>query len=393
MRITANILHYNCEKLLYQTIDSVLMQDYEDIELIIRDDHTPAGFDVDGVRAYIDAHKKENIKRVEVIRGEENVGTVRNLELMRQIGEGEIDLSIAGDDVWADEHVFSAFAEAFAAHPETLWITSQVDMRDDELKKHESYFVSERTKAVLQSQDAQAIWNMAVQRCVLPSLGTAYRRAFFEKIGRLSDSYYLIEDYTSHLRALRQGYLPYYLDRLTALHRGGGISHGNRRYFSRTQILYYLDSKRVFEREILPYRDKTNPQSFAVAKTLYDYNVRTFRNATDGLFRRGIVQEEDDLRTVTAEQIQKYSEVRYFGIRRSVIKGAVEHVLRIRVIAAFAVLAAAFWIFYTHGVLPAAQTWRTIGMIFTGIVILMGAAKAALMARMLLIQHRIKERY
>ena len=25
MRITANILHYNCEKLLYQTIDSVLM--------------------------------------------------------------------------------------------------------------------------------------------------------------------------------------------------------------------------------------------------------------------------------------------------------------------------------------------------------------------------------
>ena len=88
MRITANILHYNCEKLLYQTIDSVLMQDYEDIELIIRDDHTPAGFDVEGIRAYIDAHKRENIKRVEVIRGEENVGTVRNLELDAGTGAG-----------------------------------------------------------------------------------------------------------------------------------------------------------------------------------------------------------------------------------------------------------------------------------------------------------------
>lgn len=393
MRITANILHYNCEKLLYQTIDSVLMQDYEDIELIIRDDHTPAGFDVEGIRAYIDAHKRENIKRVEVIRGEENVGTVRNLELMRELGQGDIEISIAGDDVWADEHVFSDFARFFREHPDVVWVISQVDMRDDELQKHEEYFVSERVKRLVQSQNRDAIWNMVVQRCVLPSLGSAYRRTFFDTVGKLSDSYYLIEDYSSHLRALRNGLVPYYFDRLTALHRGGGISHGNRRYFSRTQILYFLDSKRVFEREIQPYRDQISAEAFAVAQALYDYNAATFRNATQGLFDHGIVKQEDDLRHVSMEDIRKYGEKRYFGIRRSTIKRVVYTMLRIRVIAVFAVLTGIFVLALAHGWIAATTLSKTLCVLLGAGTLLAGVVKCALMARMLVMQHKIREKY
>jgi GT2 family glycosyltransferase len=61
----------------------------------------------------------------------------------------------------------------------------------------------------------------------LPAAGSLYKRTFFEKVGSLSDSYTLIEDYTTSLRALRIGIPVYYVDAITIKHREGGISHGN----------------------------------------------------------------------------------------------------------------------------------------------------------------------
>ena len=78
MLVTVIIFSYNNLKYLRQAIDSVLMQDYEQIQLIVSDDGS-AHFDLQAVRQYIERKKRDNIKEYLVRTNGRNLGTVRQL--------------------------------------------------------------------------------------------------------------------------------------------------------------------------------------------------------------------------------------------------------------------------------------------------------------------------
>ena len=133
--ISAVIIHYNNGEYIFETISSILQQDYPNIEILISDDCSPKGFDVNRIIDFINENRKDNIKRVVINENKKNLGTVKNLEAIRKKEHGEYELLIAGDDVWHDEHVFSAFAERFdELGPDAEWIISQMEMRDEKLK-------------------------------------------------------------------------------------------------------------------------------------------------------------------------------------------------------------------------------------------------------------------
>ena len=75
---TIILAHYNQYLYIFSAIDSILQQDYPSIEIIVMDDCF-AFFDKDEVTAYINEHKKSNIKAVKVFKNEENVGTVHSM--------------------------------------------------------------------------------------------------------------------------------------------------------------------------------------------------------------------------------------------------------------------------------------------------------------------------
>ena len=65
------VLTYLQRHLLNDCLDSVFEQDYPNIELVVCDDCS-ADFDPEEVRAYIDEHKEENIKKVTVYKQPQN---------------------------------------------------------------------------------------------------------------------------------------------------------------------------------------------------------------------------------------------------------------------------------------------------------------------------------
>lgn len=270
--MTAVVLHYNNGNVIFETIDSILMQDYPRIELIVSDDCSEF-FDIDRISAYIEDKKRSNIERVVVRKNETNLGTVAHLERLRIEACGEIELLIAADDCWHDDKVFSSFARVFDEHgPEAEFVTSQIEMCDETLQNAESLFVSPSVRQMLLNGDMQSLRDLEARDCVLAGPGSAFRSSFFEKIGSLSEHYTIIEDWSAHVRWLGMGKRIYFLDKVTLKHRHGGISHSASSDWPQHYYSYRKDIEQIFNIEIEPYEERFSPEAFAKAKRAHRFS-------------------------------------------------------------------------------------------------------------------------
>ena len=268
--ITANIVYYNNGDYIFEAIDSVLSQDYPEIELIISDDCS-ASFPEERIRNYVESNKRDNIKRVVIRRNEKNEGTVRHLELVREEGRREIDLTLAADDAWEDSKVFSSFVRKFSEDPKAVCVTAQAVMCNERLEPLGEYFVSDETAKLIQEKKWDELYCAEVSEFNPPGLGAAYRRSLFPIIGKLSDDYSIIEDFPTHLRILQNGLVTLWLNRVCIRHRMGGVSHGNK---SRDMVVYrkYLnDMETLFQKEMLPYQERLTFESTSSAEKIYQY--------------------------------------------------------------------------------------------------------------------------
>ncbi len=252
------------------------MQDYPNIELIISDDCSTRGFFVDDIRHYIEVNQRNNIANLIIRTNDMNIGTVRHLELIREVSSGDIELSIASDDIWTVDTVFSDFIKAFQDNPEAECVMSQVLMCDNNMKTAEDSdcFVPQHVIALIQLQDYPALINEEAINCCLPGLGTAYRRRVFEKIGKLSDEYFLVEDFPTHMRLLSKQIPFVWLDQITAKHRAGGISHGNHRAGIMHEAKYVNDLVNAYEIEIIPNKRFISEENRKIAEANYSYHKK-----------------------------------------------------------------------------------------------------------------------
>lgn len=270
--MTAVVLHYNNGDVIYDAIDSVLNQDYPHIELIVSDDFS-GNFDGEAIKNYIESNKGPNIERVVVRQNETNLGTVAHLEQVRLESQGEVELLVAADDCWHDEGVFSAFAGFFEeGGPDVEFVTSQIEMCDERLETVESLFVTPAVQQMLLNGDMQSLIDYEAYNCGLAGPGSAFRRSYFDKIGKLSEHYAIVEDWPAHVRWLRMGKRIYYLDRVTLKHRHGGISHSANSDWPQHYYSYRKDIERIYSIEIEPYKDKLTPEALTKAEALHRFN-------------------------------------------------------------------------------------------------------------------------
>lgn len=304
--VSAVIINYNNHGYIYECLKSVLMQDYPNIEVILSDDCSDTEMPVDNIIAFVNTHRKENIKRIVIRTNPQNLGTVRHLEEIRKITKGEFEIAIASDDAWYDEKVFSDFVALLEANgPEAEWAISQVEMRDISLSNVQSLFVESNVMEHVRGRDRRGLLNIEAYSCKLPGLGSAYRKSIFEKLGVLSDSYVYVEDYPMHVRALRMGILPCLLDRISAKHRGGGISKENVVFGKKKRIQYEVDILRVYQNEILPYRDDYAAKAYQTAENMVEYMTRRLQQKIEEIEK----EERSAAEQIIEEKIEKESNV------------------------------------------------------------------------------------
>lgn len=201
-----------------------------------------------------------NIRSVNFRRNRENMGTVKHLKQLKRAASGKYVMFLAADDKLHDCNVIRDMIGYFEQLPDDAYVlTSQCGMYDDNLCNLLYYAVNDELKDIIANSTPMQLFGELADWCIIPAAGTIYKKKVFEIYGDLDDRYHLIEDWTYFLKLARSGAKIYFYDRLTYMHRDGGISHGNTAGGSLAYRYYLEDCLLLTQQEILPFLDQVTP--------------------------------------------------------------------------------------------------------------------------------------
>lgn len=116
------IATYEQNHLLKKSIDSVLKQDYEDIELIICDNGS-CDFNEKDIKNYIEKYSKDNIKRVVIQKQEEPVSKAQNYQSALELARGKYIVFLTGELQLAEWDTLTQVNDLFVKESVNLIVT------------------------------------------------------------------------------------------------------------------------------------------------------------------------------------------------------------------------------------------------------------------------------
>lgn len=268
---------YNNSQYLTCNLESVFAQDYDNIELIVVDDHSIT-FDLHFIESYIQKHMHHNIRKFTVYQNPENYGTVKSLNRALKQSTGKYIKLLAADDALYDEYVLSRAAESLQNNP-CGFIVSNVMKCDSDLKQIGLYKKKLQTK----------INNLTPEKCFaelcirndIVAGGVFFSRLFFNKYGLFDEEYRLLEDWPTWLKVTQLGGKPTYEQFYSLKYRancgiGASVNH------------YYLDDrKKVYRNIIFPSRSRIGYRYYHLARLSSYFTTSVFvRKIYATLFRK-----------------------------------------------------------------------------------------------------------
>lgn len=271
------VLVYRHYEHLKTAVNSVLEQDYENIELIISDDGSP-NFPAKKIEGYIEQNKRENIRSVMVRCEPQNVGTVRHINHVKNCCKGQYLIFLAGDDALYNAQVLTNYYEGFQKAPAGCSIEmAQTAMFDEKLEKLLGYYMS---KPVQDAVVETAVSTDALKKVLamygpcLPTTSTCFKKEFFERFGDCNEEYKLVEDFPMHCRLANEGWTIHYVNHVTIKHRDGGISHGQSDTLSTSARSYYSDLLKMDQEMVMPLVEQLPPEEQKFARSHWKKDIR-----------------------------------------------------------------------------------------------------------------------
>jgi glycosyltransferase len=206
MKISVITAVYNNRDTVGQALDSALAQDYPDVELVVID-----GASTDGTRDVLQGYAD----RVGVLASEPDRGIYDALNKGIARATGEVVGFLHSDDLFADGHVLSRIAEAFA------------DPAVDAVYGDLLYVSKGNPDRVVRTWRAGAFTPAKLAHGWMPPHPTLYvRRDAYERLGGYDTSYRIAADYECVLRLLGRGGLrAAYIPEVLVKMRVGGASN------------------------------------------------------------------------------------------------------------------------------------------------------------------------
>lgn len=194
-RFTVIIPVYNNSDMLKDCIDSVLIQNYSDIEIIIADDKSLV-FREQELFRYINDNQHGNISNIAIYQNEKNLGTVKNLNQAIKRSTGVYIKIIAADDLLYDPKVLSQVVEKFNDVEDGVLICDV--MQCDENLNYMGRYKSEFLNNINLYSSQKNFENLCV-RNYIKAAGVFFTKSFFDDNGLFDEKYRLLEDWPTWL--------------------------------------------------------------------------------------------------------------------------------------------------------------------------------------------------
>lgn len=247
------VLTYLQRHILNDCIDSILSQDYPNIELIICDDCS-ADFDCDEVYQYIEQNKKSNISNIVIYKHADNVGTVMNAQKGVELSSGEFFKLHAGDDMLYEDDSISRAMKYFQ-EPQTMIIAgiSRACQHDGTLTDH--YYPAYEARVSMMNADAYRQFEMMGTQSwgeYINAPAVYWRRKLFDQMGGFDLQYKYTEDWPMWLKITKSGIRITVVDEIFTVYRYGGISNDQSVLNLDIGKMHYMDCIHVLREQVLP---------------------------------------------------------------------------------------------------------------------------------------------
>lgn len=207
-----------------RTLQSVFEQDYPQIEIIISDDGSDNYVEeIEAVRAYVDAHRTENIIRVVYNHLEENQGTVRNANSALRLAKGKYIKNLGADDTLASPGALRRYVD-FLEKSACLICFSKLQGVDDDGKIIRNLASCADDYEPFREMTPLEIRDRLFVRNFLPAPAWFAKRELFEKYGYYPETARLIEDYPYWIHLCTEGIRFAFMDDVLVNYRLSGIS-------------------------------------------------------------------------------------------------------------------------------------------------------------------------
>ncbi|AJC20341.1 glycosyltransferase [Pandoraea pulmonicola] len=140
-KVSVLVLTYNASQFIRESLDSVLAQDSEDLQIVVSDDASRDGTQ-DILKAYAEAYPG----KFTVNLNEKNVGITRNANIALSLCVGEYIAFHAGDDVMLPGKI-SAQLDYFRRHPDCVLCYHNLEIFDSATGKVLGYYNGRKNPA------------------------------------------------------------------------------------------------------------------------------------------------------------------------------------------------------------------------------------------------------
>lgn len=219
------VITYNSAKTIEETLDSAYSQTYENLELIISDDHSVDNT-IEVCNAWIEKHGNR-FKRVQVITVEHNTGTNKNVNRVFKAAKGDWLKLLSGDDILVPDCVKKLVGYCLTNKNEVC--ISRVEYFGDEERivqktiSYESFYDKYHLLSVKEKYD------LLLYHCILPTPSMIISKKLLERVNYLDESYTIYEEWPLLLNILEIGVdIPYISERLVRYRcEGSSLSSRN----------------------------------------------------------------------------------------------------------------------------------------------------------------------
>lgn len=267
---------------LYDAIDSVLIQSYPRIQLIVADDGTDE-FPAAQIYDYIERKKRDNIIESVIIHQNENIGTVRNIRSAIDRAAGKYCINLDGDDVFDHETVIDEMIGYMLSNDLDLLECSKM-WCDEHLNEIELLPTREERKKIQKLNTAEKQFHsFAVLRFlnIGGGSGMGYLRENYENNGLFSNEYRNWQDGPSLTAYVQKGKkIPTNYDIVAIKYRAGGVSNKPE---SNTISKTHIGEDHIKYIESVTMTDKRNPYIFRRRRFLYYYLMEKTKGKSDKL--------------------------------------------------------------------------------------------------------------
>lgn len=239
-------LTYKRFDLLFDTIDSVLKQAYENIEFIISDDGSD-DFPSDIILDYINKNKRDNIKRIVILTAKDNQGTVKNANKAYRNAKGKYIVPLSCNDVFYDSNVVVKVVDYFETYHNNVLVTSRVVCNEE--GKIVDYIPKKKNIPKIMKLDTpekqhnafltNEYYNMA-SGCVL-----AVRKDFIANWGYFDERYVLWEDGPFFLEYTKKNFIVLNYDIISIKYDMGGVSNSGTNKLMHDDYVLYNKTQRI----------------------------------------------------------------------------------------------------------------------------------------------------